>query len=60
MKVSNSNLYVKLCTFNNILSVNNGGAFNLINNPKVEGLSLNFDSVTSLGLVLINIIYFFI
>jgi len=49
-----SNLKVKNCTFNDILSFNDGGAFNFKNNYNVEGSNLNFNNVTSLGMVLIN------
>jgi len=46
-----SNVNIKNCTFNDILSYNNGGAFNFKNNYSVKGLNLNFNKVTSLGLV---------
>jgi len=45
-----SNIVIKNCTFNDILSYNNGGAFNFKNNIQVEGSNLNFNNVTSLGL----------
>jgi len=51
-----SNIYIKNCTFNDILSHHDGGAFNLQNNYIVEGSNLNFNNVTSLGLVLIKIL----
>ena len=51
-----SNLKVKNCTFNDILSFNDGGAFYLKDNIQIEGSDLNFNNVTSLGVVLkINI-----
>ena len=50
-----SNLNIKNCTFNDILSFNDGGAFNLYNNIQVVGSNLNFNNVTSLGRVLNNI-----
>jgi len=48
-----SNVNIKNCTFNDILSYNDGGAFNFKNNYNVECSNLNFNNVTSLGLVLI-------
>jgi len=50
-----SNLNIKNCTFNDILSFNDGGAFNFKNNYNVEGTNLNFNNVTSMELVLINL-----
>jgi len=41
---------VKNCTFNDILSYNDGGAFYFNNNILVEGSNLYFNNVTSLGL----------
>jgi len=49
-----SNVYIQNCTFNDILSYNNGGAFNFNNNYYVEGSNLNFNNVTSLASVLID------
>ena len=49
-----SNVNIKNCTFNDILSYNNGGAFNFNNNYYVEGSNLNFNNVTSLASVLID------
>ena len=51
---SNINFYN--CTFNDILSFNDGGAFYLKDNIQIEGSDLNFNNVTSLGLVIINIL----
>jgi len=47
---TSSNLNIQDCTFNDILSFNDGGAFNFNNNIQVEGSNLNFNNVTSLGL----------
>jgi len=55
MVATYSNIVVKNCTFNDIISYNDGGAFNFKNNIQVEGSNLNFNNVTSLGLVLIYI-----
>jgi len=46
-----SNINILNCTFNDILSHNDGGAFYFNNNIRVEGTNLNFNNVTSLGLV---------
>jgi len=56
MIVTFSKINVRNCTFNDILSYNDGGAFNFNSNYYVEGSYLNFNNVTSLGLVLINIL----
>ncbi len=56
MRASYSVINVKNSQFKNILSYNDGGAFNFKNNIQVEGSNLNFNNVTSLGLVLINIL----
>jgi len=56
MIVTYSNVNIRNCNFNEILSYNNGGAFNFNNNYYVEGSNLNFNNVTSLALVLINIL----
>jgi len=45
-----STIIIKNCTFDDILSYNNGGAFNFNNNKRVEGSNLNFYNITSLGL----------
>ncbi len=58
MRAISSNLKIHNCTFNDILSYNDGGAFNFKNNYSVKGLNLNFNNVTSLGWVLINIIIY--
>jgi len=55
MIATSSNITINNCKFNDILSYNNGGAFNFINNDQVEGSNLIFNNVTSLRLVLINI-----
>jgi len=51
-----SNVNINDCTFNDILSFNDGGAFNFHNNDSVKGLNLNFNNVTSLGKVLTNML----
>jgi len=49
------------CTFKDILSQNNGGAFNIHGIYKLLGEDLSFNNVTSLGLVkFYSIPYFFI
>jgi len=53
---TSSNVNIQDCTFNDILSFNDGGAFNFKNNYNVEGSNLSFNNVTSLGMVLINIL----
>jgi len=53
---TSSNVKVNNCTFYDILSYNDGGAFNFKNNIQIEGSNLNFYNVTSLGLVFINIL----
>jgi len=49
MTATSSNININNCTFNDILSYNNGGAFSLIDNIQVNGSNLNFNNVTSLG-----------
>ena len=56
MTATFSNVNIHNCDFNEILSYNNGGAFNFYNNYHVEGSNLYFNNVTSLALVLINIL----
>ena len=56
MIATSSNVNIQDCTFNDILSFNDGGAFNFKNNYNVEGSNLSFNNVTSLGMVLINIL----
>ncbi len=51
--VKYSNVNIKNCKFNDILSYNDGGAFDFENNYYVEGSNLYVNRVTSLGLVLI-------
>ena len=53
MRATSSYIKVQNCTFNDILSYNDGGAFNFKNNYSVNGSNLIFNNVTSLGLVLI-------
>jgi len=51
---TSSTINIQNCTFNDILSYNKGGAFNLVNNIYVEGTNLFFNNVTSLNSVLIK------
>jgi len=46
-----SNIKIQNCTFNDILSYNDGGAFNFNNNIQIDGSNLNFNNVTSLRMV---------
>jgi len=55
---TSSSINIKNCTFNDIVSFNDGGAFNFKNNFNVEGSNLNFNNVTSLGLVLIDTFFY--
>jgi len=57
VKATSSYVNVQNCTFNDILSYNNGGAFNFYNNYNVNGSNLNFNNVTSLGMGSIFQIY---
>jgi len=50
MMATFSTININDCTFNDILSFNDGGAFNFKNNIQVEGSNLYFNNVTSLGL----------
>ncbi len=54
MRATSSNIKIQNCKFNDTLSFYDGGAFNFKDNYSVEGSNLNFNNVTSLGLVLIN------
>jgi len=50
IKAISSNVNFYNCTFNDIVSFNEGGAFYLKDNIQVIGSNLNFNNVTSLGL----------
>jgi len=50
-----SSIVISNCNFENLLSYNDGGAFHLNNNNKLNGSNLNFYNTTSLKLVKLNI-----